>query len=359
MARPRLVSGSMRDHAAGMMATVEDPSPLDLLSALAEQRALLNDVASDAEPATLVTGPALGGLEDCDGNAPLSVPALGVKVAHAVPGASPKVAQAIPMDIPKGVSPVGFAMWKAAVKEVMDLPQGRLAGEVAPPVSSPHDAEVGHASQCSDLEGRVRGAVRVGCQPVQALNVESATFAWPNGFGQQGGFNTPLVPSPFHGHGGAGASGRPISQAADRWMAEMRHGGTNGQVHAPPSEPTALSGMPDFQKHWFQAPHAYRSPETIALSTGMGGTPPPKGRGGVFRRRRATLRATPLGSAPYRRIANGVDKYDSSESDDDSHDRAVSLGIGWSASSLVATAATRRRGPQDDPRRPLFTMAPR
>ena len=147
---------------------------------------------------------------------------------------------------PKGVSPVGFAMWKAAVKEVMDLPQGRLAGEVAPPVSSPHDAEVGHASQCSDLEGRVRGAVRVGCQPVQALNVESATFAWPNGFGQQGGFNTPLVPSPFHGHGGAGASGRPISQAADRWMAEMRHGGTNGQVHAPPSEPTALSGMPDF-----------------------------------------------------------------------------------------------------------------
>ena len=91
------------------MATVEDPSPLDLLSALAEQRALLNDVASDAEPATLVTGPALGGLEDCDGNAPLSVPALGVKVAHAVPVASPKVAQAIPMDIPKGVSPViGF-----------------------------------------------------------------------------------------------------------------------------------------------------------------------------------------------------------------------------------------------------------
>jgi hypothetical protein len=329
-----------------MMATVEDPSPLDLLSALAEQRALLNDVASDAELAPLVTGPALGGLEDCDGNAPLSVPALGVKVAHAVPVASPKVAQAFPMDIPKGVSPVGLAMWRAAVKEVMDLPQGRLAGEVAAPVSSPHDAEVGHASHCSDLEGSVRAAVPVGCPPVQALNVESATFAWPNGFGQQGGFNTPLVPSPFHGHGGAGASGRPISQAADRWMAEMRHGGTNGQVHAPPSEPTALSGMPDFQKHWFPAPHAYRSPETIALSTGMGGTPPPKGCGGAFRRRRATLRATPLGSAPYRRIANGADKYDTSESDDDSHDRAVSLGIEWSASSIT------RRNRSDAPARP-------
>ena len=316
----------MCDHSAAEPS--QQTSPLSLLSTLAEQRALLSDLPAQAEASPVsIIGPAFSVPQHRAKHASSSpAPASAVKVAHAVPVASPKVAQAVPMDLPKGVTPIGLAMWKAAVKEVMDLPQGRLAREVAAAVSSPHDAEADGPPHHSLLEGSVRGAIPVGIQ--RSVDAEGAArFVWPNG-------GTPLSssPSPLGGRPNvAGSFDRPIAQAAECWMAELRYVGSGRQAQAPQakkSEPSAPKySVPTYENHWFQAPK-FHSPKAVALLTGA---PAPKviAKPGAFRRRRAASHPTSL---------HRIDEYES-ESDDEPQDRAAAPELLPAPPTAVAAAA--------------------
>lgn len=323
------MTGVHRTQTHDTMATTlpKVDTPLDLLSTLAEQRIELATTAAPAVPVTVKIvspEPTLAGEAHFNADAGSS----GVKVAHAVS-----------MDAPKGASSIGLAAWSAAVREVSNLPQGRVASELSSTPSSPLSAspeELRRSTPASplqpmrdarvDTEGRVHEGTPVGSPVGLRMNLEGTVRGGRpkfSAFSRSACASTEQRLSSSWSPAAFAATelrypptGGPEAPHTVPWSQNPRRKEGHCSEQTGGVAPDILAhSLPDLSSHWFSPGLRMGSPKIPARPS----LPPPLSPGGTSPLPARAIRKNRSNAARRGQGTSGWDEYESDEVPDEYH----------------------------------------